>query len=204
MFLRMTGILCLLSVPAVIGANLITNGGFESGNLTGWTTTVGSPTVQCGNAAYAAHSGNCAVRIGYLGSVDGLSQVSMTVPATCCTSGFMLYGASYSLDFWVELTDGAPGGAGFSVYWNGLVYGGGGPNQMSFPYSHVILPGLQTIGTSATLTFYGDSTTDRAFMIDDINLVANPIAPEPNTIGLLLGGLVVLVIARQRRSARVR
>jgi hypothetical protein len=80
-------LLTLLGSGAALAAPLIINGGFESGDFTGWTTS-GSGSVQCGDINYPAHSGNCAARIGLTGLQDSVTQSITTVP-----------GASYSLDF---------------------------------------------------------------------------------------------------------
>src|SRR6266850_1642695 len=111
MLLRMAGVLCLLYVPAVIGANLVTNGGFETTDFTGWFVTGSGATVQCGNGSYPAHTGSCAADFGAFSA--GLSQTIATIP-----------GAFYSLDFWLALTG---GGAfdphpSFSASWDGTTF----------------------------------------------------------------------------------
>jgi hypothetical protein len=101
-------LLTLLGSGAALAAPLIINGGFESGDFTGWMTS-GSASVQCGDINYPGHSGNCAARIGLAGMQDSVTQSIPTVP-----------GASYSLDFWLAETAGFTGGTPtFLASWDG-------------------------------------------------------------------------------------
>src|SRR5262249_2874481 len=70
------------------GTNPITNGGFETGNFTGWTQ--GGTTGNTGVAANTPHTGTFAAFLGPVGSDGTLSQNVATTP-----------GQQYVLSFWL-------------------------------------------------------------------------------------------------------
>jgi hypothetical protein len=65
------------TVNPVGGGSVVTNGGFESGSLTGWTTT-GTASV----ATSGAHSGSYAARVGGTSPTNGDSASAQTFTAT--------------------------------------------------------------------------------------------------------------------------
>ncbi len=85
------------------GPNLVVNGGFETGDFTGWTTDSGSVTT---GSTYA-HSGTYGAQFGPVGSLGYLSQTLSTTPGT-----------SYVLSFWLDSPDGETPNE-FQVSWDG-------------------------------------------------------------------------------------
>jgi hypothetical protein len=65
-----------LTVTPGSGGGRITNGGLESGTLSGWTSTGSTSVVNSG-----AHSGTYAVRVGSLTATNGDSSISQTFTA---------------------------------------------------------------------------------------------------------------------------
>src|SRR5260370_31015832 len=88
MLLKMALGAVLLYAPAVVRASLITNGGFETGDFTGWTVATNNALfVTCGDAFHPAHTGNCDSRF-YSSTPNSLTQNIITTSSS-----------SYSLDF---------------------------------------------------------------------------------------------------------
>jgi len=77
-----------LSVAYPVKANLITNGGFETGDLTGWMVLGVTPFVVGAFAGVSPHSGNFQVT-----DPIGLAAFEQTLATTP--------GQSYTVDFWV-------------------------------------------------------------------------------------------------------
>ena len=96
-----------LGFPRWTSANLITNGGFEAGDFTGWALSgnvSGSTFVE----PIAAHTPNFGALLGAIGSLNFLSQTLTTVPGT-----------AYEIIFWQLFDGGLPDE--FSVSWAGTV-----------------------------------------------------------------------------------
>ena len=91
----------------VTGSNLLTNGGFETGDFTGWSMTdVNDTTEVVSGEASFVHDGTYGVLVGaYNGNYGTMSQVAST------TSG-----STYNVSFWMSSAD---GGTAFRVYWEG-------------------------------------------------------------------------------------
>ena len=64
-----------LSFALPASANLVVNGGFETGNFSGWTQTgnTGFGGVECPGAGFV-EEGSCDAFFGPVGSVGGISQ----------------------------------------------------------------------------------------------------------------------------------
>jgi uncharacterized repeat protein (TIGR03803 family) len=133
-------------------ANLVANGGFETGGLASWTKT-GDAAIQSG--AFFAHSGNaCAI-----GSAATLSQTLATAPGT-----------SYLLSFWIKTYAGTPIDE-FLALWNGAVVADIKAGNGS------VWTNIQTVvtaaGASASLVFkFTDKYGDEIFL-DDVSVTAS-------------------------------
>jgi hypothetical protein len=87
-----------LVVPT--SSNLVVNGGFETGDFTGWTASGNVAQLSIGPQLFitsSAHSGQDAAGFGSVGSDGTISQNLTTV-----------VGQSYTLDFWLANTAGGP------------------------------------------------------------------------------------------------
>ena len=100
----------VLSVEvAELGRRLVQNGGFETGDFTGWSTTGNFTDCAVSGSAPAVNSGQYGALLGPAGSLGYLSQTVPTVP-----------GQTYLLSLWLDSPDGL-GPNEFLAAWNGTV-----------------------------------------------------------------------------------
>jgi hypothetical protein len=164
--------------------NLIVNGGFETGDLTGWTMTgnyvAGDDGVVMQDGSVNPifpHSGSYLVNFSNYAS-DGAAGITQDVATSP--------GQSYTLSYWFTTNaDGSPANPNeFQVTWDGSVL----IDMTNFP-------SLQKVWTNYTFTVTGTGSDIVGFSgyqdadrngLDDISLVASSSAvPEPSTLALL-------------------
>ena len=177
--------------PRVMMADLITNGGFETGTFSGWTVTNAASGSQVGVGNHV-HSGAHNAYFGgtTIGSYDSITQTIATTP-----------GDTYELDFW--LSNLSPvGQCDFFVSWNGSVVAGSGQlNAAAYGYK-LFTFNLIATGSSTDLEFSGYNYPN-AFTLDDVSLTdVTPAAPvpEPASFFLFAFGAAWLVIFAARRT----
>ena len=184
-------------------AALVTNGGFESGNLTGWTTAgLGSPVVSVTASSppyYGAYQGNFQVFLRTQARGANTAEIYQDVATTA--------GQAYTLTFAVRMDNSGSIGANI----NGTVVQGWGANDPFF--NHFTVPPVkdyQALSTTFTatgaLTHVGFTFFDDAFglYLDNVALTANaPVSnsvPEPSTLWLGLAGLTLLWDSRRSKN----
>jgi hypothetical protein len=166
--------------------NLVTNGGFETGNFNGWTQS--GDTTEAVVHAWYANTGSYGAAFGPVGSLGFISQALSTV-----------IGDTYTLDFWLGNNDGNPNV--FNVSWNGAILPSlTQTNAAGFYYTHYSISGLVATSVSTTLQF--GFRHDRVYWgIDDIkvesNGPANGIPDVGASAGLLALALAALAGARR-------
>lgn len=134
-------------------ANLVVNGGFETGDFTGWTQVENTGFAGVNDAF--VHSGT---RGAYFGpaSLGGIQQDLATTA-----------GATYSFDFWLENTDLGQ----YQVYWNGNeVVGEVNPGDFSYRHQKYT---VTASGTSTSIEFLFKNDNNY-FGLDDVSVTAVP------------------------------
>ncbi len=170
----------VLALSASAKANLIVNGGFETGDFTGWTYSPDPNYSQSysGVAQFDAYAGQDAA---YFGDTDEYDE---TISQSFATTPGQNYFVSY------ELAGDEVGGSDyFSAAWNGSTVASTVISniQVSFPYTLVSFIETAT-GPTSSLTLGGYSYYG-FFRVDNVSVVA---VPEPKSIAL---GLLILPVA---------
>ena len=162
----------------LVGPQLVQNGGFETGDFTGWSLTgsasanfVGDAAVPFTNAfgrvryygSYYIHSGLYAAFLGESGDLASLSQTLATVP-----------GQAYLLSFWLDNPGkfaNPPTPNQFTVAWNGNVLFNQA-NMRVFSYTNKQYV-VSATDWSATLVFGAQNNPDY-FGLDDVSVTPIP------------------------------
>ena len=161
----------------------VTNGGFETGDFTGWTQS--GNTDFTGVDSIAPHSGDYAAYFGNAGSTGSISQTLTTTP-----------GQDYTISFWLMNEEGEPNSFEAAFGDAVLMTLTDAPDSGYIFYSFT-----ETASSASTLlsfTFQQDVTF---WDLDDVSVVAAGV-PEPATWAMMILGLGMAGVAIRRRRAR--
>jgi hypothetical protein len=184
--------------------NIVMNGGFETGDFTGWTVN------SSANFPWEVDSASTGHGVPFAGSFFASNAC---VGSTCITGTptqqdslsqnlTTTVGDSYTLDFWFG-TSGNGNPMELQALFGGVVVEdllNIGPS----PYTEYTVSGLVAGSTTTELEFLGrqDPLWDELDAISVTDTTPAGSAPEPAGFALGLSGLVTLLFARKGRKAR--
>jgi hypothetical protein len=168
------------SAPAT-GGNIVVNGGFETGDFSGWTLndpSVGT-FVTSAFGGYVPHGGDYFAALGASGQLGMISQNLNTSAGT-----------TYTLDYFLASDGFTPNE--FEVVWGGTTLF----DQVNIPAQNYVEYTFQVTATGAStnLTFYEQN--DNGFLsLDDVSVNT---VPEPASLTLFVLGMAAFVGYRAR------
>ena len=194
------------AAPMTPITNIVTNGGFETGDFTGWTQS--GDTGFTGVSTGIANSGDYAGFFGPVGDLGYLSQNLNTVA-----------GMSYDLSFFL-LNSGAGGGETpgqaqsmppvrpgggpvmeeFQVFWNGVLIYSIPPNSDPSVYTQISFSGLIATGATTELKF-GFRNDPAFWFLDDVTAGASGVPETLSTIWLALPVGMFALLRLRRKTA---
>jgi hypothetical protein len=166
-------------------AELVQNGGFETGNFAGWTQSgnTGSTTVS----SLAGNASTFGARLGPVGSIGTLTQMLNTVANQTYTISFDLRNLR------------ADAFNSFQVLFGGVqIYASGAGG---FPASYLTFNGFTGTSTGAQTALVFNFRQDPSYyLLDNVSVQGLAAVPEPATwMMLLLGFGMVGSVMRSRR-----
>lgn len=175
--LLITGILLSLAQPT-IASNLIVNGGFETGDFTGWTLT-GNQNASTRVSDNVYDPTYVHVHSGTYGVVAGTNFPDAYLSQTLST----ISGQAYRVDFWLA-SNGGPSND-FSVSWNGTLLDHIVDSTVT-PFAEFM---FTVTGTGTDTLAFGFAHPPAAWGFDDVSVAPIPL---PGTLLLIGSGIIGL------------
>lgn len=181
------GALAFALLAPLAHANFVTNGGFETGDFTGWTLTGSADGVtNSGVASLTPHSGTYNAFFTSNDPADPPGGISQSITT--------IAGVTYTVDFWLKLDDSAQPNS-FQWSWNGELHPlvpVDFPN--AFGYTEFSRQEIGAAGSS--LLSFSFTNPQSFFELDDVSVVV----PEPGTLALMGVAMIGGGVARRRKK----
>ena len=152
-----------VAINVVVSDVLVQNGGFETGNFTGWTETGGTTYMLVTSTSAYVHSGTYGAELGPSGALSYLSQTLPTSPGQAYLLSFWLYNSNAGSSRHTEQ---------FQASWNGTTITNI-TNPAAFGWTQFTFR-VNAIGASTVLQF-GFRNDSYYFGFDDVSVT--PIYP---------------------------
>lgn len=160
-----TNVADVVGQVGITGSNIVSNGGFETGDFSGWLDDGNGNVTTDPNYV---HSGTYGAEFGAVGSLGYINQTLATVPGT-----------TYLLSFWLGSPDGATPNE-FQVSWAGTVL----LDATDLPaFGWTNLQFAVTATNSSTVLQFGLRDDPSELGLDDVSVVATT-APPPAPVSV--------------------
>ncbi len=173
-----------LMASQALAQNLVTNPGFETGDLSGYTTfgnfNTGNNGVTQGNDTGGPYAGSYLLEIGNY-SYQGIAGISQTISTVA--------GQDYTISlYYAESGDNSGGAQLFNVSWDGATVGSR-DDEPPTPYE---LLSYNVVGTGSDVLSLSGYSNSGYNNVDNLSVVATTMvsgAPEPSTWLLMITGI---------------
>ncbi len=178
----------IVGAPTAFATNLLTNGSFENGDLSGWNTSCGLCIATSGSfyAYSGAQDGTYYTIMGDVGADGTFGQTFSDNP-----------GQHYTFSFWFASVGDNP--SDFSASWDGtallsLTNPNTGANWTQFSFD--------VVGTGSDTISFAERDDPEYMALDNVSVSPVGTVPEPSSLLLLGSGLLTVGGVIRRKLSR--